>query len=43
MKMFDYYGEHGLAGGTGVLSWLLGRPPTTLAEFVHHQIRDEPS
>ncbi len=40
MKMFDYYGEHGLEGSTRVLAWLLGRAPTTLAEFVHRQARD---
>ena len=43
MRMFDYYGSHGLAGGSAVLSWLLDREPTTLAEFVQRRIRDEPS
>lgn len=43
MKMFDYYGAHGLAGNPAVLAWLLGRPPTGLAEFVAAQARDESS
>ena len=34
MKMFDYYRRYGLEGNPRVLGWLLGRPPTTLAEFV---------
>ncbi len=43
MKMFDYYGHHGLAGSSRVLSWLLGRRPTPLAEFVQRHSRDENS
>jgi NAD(P)H dehydrogenase (quinone) len=34
LGMFRYYGQHGFWGNPHVLSWLLGRPPTTLAEFV---------
>jgi uncharacterized protein YbjT (DUF2867 family) len=34
LKMFRYYARHGLIGNPNVLHWLLGRPPTTLAEFV---------
>jgi hypothetical protein len=33
IRMFDYYAAHGLAGNPNVLGWLLGRAPTTLAEF----------
>ncbi len=32
-KMFRYYAAHGLKGSPNTLRWLLGRPPTTLAEF----------
>jgi NAD(P)H dehydrogenase (quinone) len=32
-KMFRYYAAHGLRGSPNTLRWLLGRPPTTLAEF----------
>jgi len=32
-KMFRYYADNGLVGNPNVLRWLLGRPPTTLAEF----------
>jgi NAD(P)H dehydrogenase (quinone) len=31
-KMFCYYTRNGLVGNSNVLGWLLGRPPTTLAE-----------
>lgn len=40
MKMFDYYGAFGLEGNPNVLAWLLGRAPTTLAEFVHQRVGD---
>jgi uncharacterized protein YbjT (DUF2867 family) len=32
-KMFRYYAAHGLHGNPSTLRWLLGREPTTLAEF----------
>jgi NAD(P)H dehydrogenase (quinone) len=32
-KMFNYYNQFGFEGNSRVLSWLLGRPPATLAEF----------
>jgi NAD(P)H dehydrogenase (quinone) len=32
MRMFRYYALHGLVGNPRVLTWLLGRAPTTLAE-----------
>jgi uncharacterized protein YbjT (DUF2867 family) len=31
--MFDYYAKFGLGGSPRVLTWLLGRPPTSLAAF----------
>lgn len=34
LKMFMYYEQNGLVGNPNVLSWLLGRPPTSLATFV---------
>ena len=34
LKMFTWYAEHGFAGNSNILAWLLGRPPTTFAEFV---------
>ncbi len=40
MKMFDYYGRFGLEGSPRILSWLLGRQPTSLAEFVQRQVAD---
>jgi uncharacterized protein YbjT (DUF2867 family) len=33
-RMFRYYAQHGLIGNANALRWLLGREPTTLAEFV---------
>lgn len=34
VKMFRYYQRYGLGGNPRVLTWLLGRPPTSLATFV---------
>jgi uncharacterized protein YbjT (DUF2867 family) len=34
VKMFRYYEHYGFWGNPRVLSWLLGRPPTTFAAFV---------
>jgi len=34
MKMFRYYENYGFWGNPRVLSWLLGRPPTTFESFV---------
>ncbi|HSH01201.1 MAG TPA: NmrA/HSCARG family protein, partial [Anaerolineae bacterium] len=34
LKMFQYYDEYGLQGGTGVLSWLLGRRPRGLRAYL---------
>jgi uncharacterized protein YbjT (DUF2867 family) len=36
-RMFRYYAQHGLIGNSAVLRWLLGREPTTLADFVRRQ------
>ncbi len=33
-KMFSYYERHGFWGNAHVLTWLLNRPPTTLADFI---------
>ena len=33
MQMFRYYDAHGFVGNPNVLTWLLGRPPTSLADF----------
>jgi len=34
LKMFRYYDQYGLEGNPNVLTWLLGRPPITFAEFI---------
>ena len=34
LAMFRYYDRHGLIGNPNVLGWLLGRKPTTFADFV---------
>ena len=34
VKMFRYYQRYGFWGNPSVLSWLLGRSPTTFAAFV---------
>jgi hypothetical protein len=33
IKMFRAYARDGLRGNPNMLSWLLGRPPTSLASF----------
>jgi hypothetical protein len=33
-SMFQYYANYGLVGNSHVLSWLLGRAPTTLEQFL---------
>ena len=33
VAMFEYYATYGLSGNPAVLAWLLGRSPTSLAEF----------
>jgi NAD(P)H dehydrogenase (quinone) len=33
-SMFQYYADYGLAGNNHVLSWLLGRQPNTLEQFL---------
>jgi NAD(P)H dehydrogenase (quinone) len=34
VKMFEYYEAYGLEGNPAVLGWLLGRRPTSFADFV---------
>jgi uncharacterized protein YbjT (DUF2867 family) len=34
IKMFEYYERYGLEGNPAVLGWLLGRAPTSFADFV---------
>jgi uncharacterized protein YbjT (DUF2867 family) len=36
--MFRYYARHGLIGNANTLSWLIGRPPTSLADFLTRAI-----
>ena len=40
-RMFRYYGSHGLAGGSTVLEWLLGRSATRFGDFVARQVDPE--
>ncbi|HRJ43921.1 MAG: NmrA family NAD(P)-binding protein [Caldilineaceae bacterium] len=37
LAMFRYYDRHGLVGNPNVLGWLLGRPPTSFADFASSQ------
>lgn len=43
VKMFQYYERYGFWGNSHVLNWLLGRPPTTFADFVRRAISTENS
>ena len=38
VTMNRHYDTHGLVGNPNVLQWILGRPPTTFAEFVKRDI-----
>ena len=38
LSMFRYYDRHGFHGSPQVLTWLLGRPPSTLEDFVRRQV-----
>ena len=40
LKMFRYYAQFGFWGSPRVLGWLLGRPPTTLEEFIARTIQE---
>ena len=42
-KMFRAYARDGLKGNPNVLSWLLGRPPTPLADFANRMITQNPA
>jgi uncharacterized protein YbjT (DUF2867 family) len=41
IKMFRYYERHGLVGNPNTLRWLLGREPTSLAEFTRWAVRGQ--
>lgn len=40
LRMFHYYEEYGFLGNANVLSWLLGRPPTSFAAFIERTVRE---
>ena len=37
-RLFAYYGRHGIIGNANVLTWLLGRAPTTFREYVRREM-----
>ena len=43
VKMFAYYQDFGFEGNPNVLTWLLGRPPSSLKAFIHRSIKSERS
>jgi uncharacterized protein YbjT (DUF2867 family) len=40
VAMFDYYDRCGLAGNTNVLTWLLGREPTSVESFLQRTVKE---
>ncbi len=40
LKMFKFYDSYGLVGSPSVLTWLLGRQPTTFREFVQRTVKE---
>jgi len=41
VSMFRYYDRFGFAANPNVLSWLLGRPPTTFDEFIQRVVQEQ--
>jgi uncharacterized protein YbjT (DUF2867 family) len=39
--MFHYYAAHGLIGNAKTLTWLLGRAPTSLADFLKRAVQSQ--
>jgi uncharacterized protein YbjT (DUF2867 family) len=37
-RLFDHYGRYGITGNPNVLSWLLGRPPTSFEAYVRRSM-----
>lgn len=37
-RLFEYYGKHGIFGNPNVMTWLLGRKPTTFAEYIRREM-----
>lgn len=38
-RLWGRYSRYGITGNPNVLGWLLGRPPTTLREYVTRELR----
>lgn len=43
VRMFRYYADYGFEGNSHVLSWLLGRAPTSFEDFVARTVREQVS
>jgi uncharacterized protein YbjT (DUF2867 family) len=39
VRLFDHYGRYGITGNPNVLAWLLGRAPTSFAQYVHRSLK----
>jgi hypothetical protein len=37
-RLFDHYGRYGITGNPNVLSWLLGRSPTTFFDYTRRSL-----
>lgn len=40
-RLMNYYGRYGIRGNPNILSWLLGRPPTTFPQYVGRMLAAE--
>lgn len=38
-RLWGHYSRYGITGNPNVLGWLLGRPPTTLREYVQRELK----
>lgn len=41
-RLWGHYSRYGITGNPNVLTWLLGRPPTTLREYIERQLNSTP-
>jgi hypothetical protein len=38
VRLFEHYGRYGITGNPNVLTWLLGRSPTSFGEYVQRSL-----
>ena len=41
LKMFQHYNDHGFIGNSNILTWILGRKPNNLSDFILRALEEE--